>query len=161
MILLVTVMHPIKDPYVQAALQAPPSPDYVSGPEHPPLHVYVPEFVLESVYPEFIPAEDDILPAEEQPLPAAASPITKSPGYIDEIDPDEDPKDDPEEDPADYPADGGYEGDDEDELMAIPTPPPSPLSLLSSPLPSILLPLPVSPLLLSLPLPTSPTYLLG
>nr|GEU32854.1 hypothetical protein [Tanacetum cinerariifolium] len=95
-----------EDPYVYvvAAFQALPSPDYVSGPEYPPL----PEFVPELVYPEFMPAEDDILPAKEQPLPAVASPATES-------DPDEDPKDDPEEDPVDYPADGGDNGDDEDE----------------------------------------------
>nr|GEW68823.1 putative reverse transcriptase domain-containing protein [Tanacetum cinerariifolium] len=89
----------------------PPSPDYVLGPEYPPS----PEFVPELVYPEFMPAEDDILPTEEQPLPAAASPTTESPGYIDESDPEEDPEDDPEEDLADYPADKGDEGDDEDE----------------------------------------------
>nr|GFB72384.1 hypothetical protein [Tanacetum cinerariifolium] len=67
-----------KDPhaYVEAALQAPPSPDYVSGPEHPP----IPEFVLERVYPEFMPPEDDVLPAKEQPLHAAVSPIVDSPG---------------------------------------------------------------------------------
>nr|GEU78996.1 reverse transcriptase domain-containing protein [Tanacetum cinerariifolium] len=75
--------------YVVAAFQAPPSLDYVSGLEYPPS----PEFVLEPVYPEFMPAEDDILPAEEQPLPAATSPTTES-------DPDEDPEDDPEEDPG-------------------------------------------------------------
>nr|GEW84705.1 hypothetical protein [Tanacetum cinerariifolium] len=199
----------LEDPYayIVAAFQAPPSPDYVSGPEYPPS----PEFVPEPVYPDFMPAKDDILPAEEQPLPATASPAIGS-------DPDEDPKDDPEEDPANYPADGGDEGDDEDEssdddedddidikgdeesneylapadstasvatppphpashvtarmsirpqtpislpsnieiarLIAIPTPPPSPLSLLSSPLPQILsLPLP----LLSPP-PTDPIY---
>nr|GEY05881.1 hypothetical protein [Tanacetum cinerariifolium] len=97
--------------YAVADFQASPSPDYVSGPEHPPSPVYVPEFVLEPVYPEFMPAEDDILLAEEEPLPVAASPTTKSPGYIDESDPDEDP----EEDPANYLVDGGDEGDDEDE----------------------------------------------
>nr|GFC34134.1 hypothetical protein [Tanacetum cinerariifolium] len=74
--------------YVEAAFQAPPSPDYVPGPEYP----LSPEFVPEPVYPQFMPAEDDILLAKEQPLPAAASPTTD-----------------------DYPADGGDEGDDEDE----------------------------------------------
>nr|GEX87752.1 hypothetical protein [Tanacetum cinerariifolium] len=74
------------------------------------------EFVLEPVYPEFMPVEDDILPVEEQPLPAAASPATEfDPNEDTEDDPEEDPKDDPEEDPADYPADEGDEGDDEDE----------------------------------------------
>nr|GFA26852.1 hypothetical protein [Tanacetum cinerariifolium] len=37
--------------YMVAAFQAPPSPDYVLGPEYPPL----PEFVAEPVYPEFMP----------------------------------------------------------------------------------------------------------
>nr|GEX23957.1 putative reverse transcriptase domain-containing protein [Tanacetum cinerariifolium] len=102
-----------EDPYayVVAAFQASPSPNDVPGPEHPPLHIYVPEFVSELVYPEFMPLEDDILPAEEEPLPAAASHTTESPGYIDESDLDEDPK----EDLTDYPTNGGDEGDDEDE----------------------------------------------
>nr|GFA06840.1 hypothetical protein [Tanacetum cinerariifolium] len=106
--------------YVVAAFQASPSPDYVSGPELPPSPVYVPEFVQEPVYPEFMLAEDDILLAEEEPLPIAASPTTESSSYIDESDPNEDLEenleDDPEEDPTDYPADGEDEGDDEDEL---------------------------------------------
>nr|GEX47454.1 putative reverse transcriptase domain-containing protein [Tanacetum cinerariifolium] len=122
---------------------------------------------------------DDILPTKKQPLPTAALPTTESnPDKDPEDDPKEDPKDDheddPKEDPADYPADGGDEGDDEDELsdddkdddidiegddeedelMAIPTPPPSPLSLLSSPLSQI--PSPPLPLL-SPPL-TDPIY---
>ncbi|GJR89744.1 hypothetical protein Tco_0213755 [Tanacetum coccineum] len=104
-----------EDPYayVVAAFQAPPSPDYVSGPEYPPL----PEFVLEPVYPEFMPPEDEILLAEEQPLPADVSPTTDSPGYVPESDPEEDPREDddkdPEDDLADYPADGRDDGDDE------------------------------------------------
>ncbi|GKG05435.1 hypothetical protein Tco_0325521, partial [Tanacetum coccineum] len=106
-----------KNPYVYVvvAFQAPASPDYVPGPEYPPS----PEFVLELVYLEFMPLEDDILLAEEQPLPAAISPTTDSPGYVPESDPKEDPEEgddeDPEEDPADYPADRGDDGDDEDE----------------------------------------------
>ncbi|GJX51856.1 hypothetical protein Tco_0278701 [Tanacetum coccineum] len=106
-----------EDPYayVVAAFQAPPSPDYVSGPEYPPS----PDFVPEPVYPEFMPPEDEVLPAEEQPLPAAASPTADSPGYVPESDPEEDPEEDddedPEEDHADYPADKGNDGDDEDE----------------------------------------------
>ncbi|GKA79478.1 hypothetical protein Tco_0786074 [Tanacetum coccineum] len=108
-----------KDPYAYmvAAFQAPPSPNFVPGLEEleqaPPL----PEFILEPVYPEFMPLEDDVLPAEEQPLPAAVSPIFNSPGYIPESDPEEDPKEDdnedPEEDPADYPTD--RDDDDEEE----------------------------------------------
>ncbi|GJR10299.1 hypothetical protein Tco_0792951 [Tanacetum coccineum] len=101
--------------YMVATFQAPPSPDYVPGPEYPPL----PEFVPEPVYLEFMPLEDEILPTEEQPLPAAVSPTADSPGYVPESDPEEDPKEDddedPEEDPADYPADKGDDDDDEDE----------------------------------------------
>nr|GFC18688.1 hypothetical protein [Tanacetum cinerariifolium] len=111
-----------EDPYayVVAAFQALPPPDYVSGPEEPeqapPSPVYIP-YVSESVYPEYIPPEDDVFPAEEQTLPAAASPTADLPGYIPESDPDADPEDDdnedPEEDPADYPAD--HDDDDEEE----------------------------------------------
>ncbi|GJW19819.1 hypothetical protein Tco_0027255 [Tanacetum coccineum] len=90
---------------------APPSPDYVPGPKYPPLL----DFVLEPVYLEFMPLEDEILPAEEQPLPAAISPTADSPGYVPESDPEEDDDEDLEEDPADYPADGGDDGDDENE----------------------------------------------
>nr|GEU73579.1 reverse transcriptase domain-containing protein [Tanacetum cinerariifolium] len=111
-----------QDPYayVEAALQAPLSPDYVSGPEHPPSPDYVLEFVPEPVYPEFMPPEDDVLLAEEQPLPVAVSPTADLPGYIPKFDLEEDPKedpeeddDDPEEDPADYPTD--RDDDDEEE----------------------------------------------
>ncbi|GKE95179.1 hypothetical protein Tco_1580034, partial [Tanacetum coccineum] len=103
-----------EDPYayVEAALQAPPSPDYVPGPEHPPS----PDFVSEPVYQELMPPEDDVLPAEEQPLPAAVSSTADSPGYITESDPEEDPEEDdkdPKEDPADYPT--NRDNDDEEE----------------------------------------------
>ncbi|GJW50402.1 hypothetical protein Tco_0091753 [Tanacetum coccineum] len=210
----------LEDPYayVVAAFQAPPSPNYMPGPEEPEQAPHLPDFVPEPVYPEFMPPEDEVLLAKEQPLPAVASPTTDSPGYVPESNPEEDPEEDddgdPEEDPADYLADGGDDGDDEDEssdddedddvdikgdkeeeeehnlqlllfqlisirdepptpfwsdtevarLLAIPTPPPSPLSPWSSPLPQIPSPpLPVSPppLLAPPPLPASPTYLLG
>ncbi|GJU59719.1 hypothetical protein Tco_1237485 [Tanacetum coccineum] len=108
----------LDDPYVQVALQAPPSPDYIPGPEEPqspPL----PDFVPEPVYPEYMPQEDEVCPAEEQSLPAAASPTAQSPDYVLEFypkaDPEEDNDEDPEEDPVNYPADEGDEGDDEDE----------------------------------------------
>ncbi|GKF00454.1 hypothetical protein Tco_0023804, partial [Tanacetum coccineum] len=70
---------------------------------HPPL-----DFVPKSMYPEYMPLEDEILPTEEQPLPAAASPTADLPGYVPDSDLEEEPEednDDPEEDPADYPAD--------------------------------------------------------
>ncbi|GKF74224.1 hypothetical protein Tco_0220556 [Tanacetum coccineum] len=182
-----------EDPYayIVAAYQAPSSPDYIPGPEEPqsphPLN-----FVPESMYPEYMPLEDEILPVEEQPLPAATSPTADSPGYVPKSDPKEEPKadddEDPEEDPADYPTDqdddeeeeepSRDDADDEDEdeeeeeehpssadsvppvyrmtakisirdepfislppreevdrLLALTTPPPSPLTPLSSPLP--------------------------
>ncbi|GKE00149.1 hypothetical protein Tco_1388132, partial [Tanacetum coccineum] len=116
-----------EDPYVYmvAAFQAPPFPDYVSGPEEPNQAPSLPEFV----YLEFLPPEDDVLTAEEQLLPAAVSPTADSPSYVLESDPEEDPKEDDdedhEEDPADYPTDrddddeeeepSGDEADDEEE----------------------------------------------
>ncbi|GJY67220.1 hypothetical protein Tco_0469458 [Tanacetum coccineum] len=258
-----------EDPYayVVDSFLAPPSPDYVPGPEEPEQAPPLPDFVPEPFYPEFMPPKDEVLPAEEKPLPAAASLTADSPGYVPESDPEEEPEEDhdedPEEDPVDYPANGGDDGHDEDEssdddeddgvdieeheeeeehpalvdstavafpavkhapsaeetepfetnesaatllphpayrvtarisirdepptpfwsdtdvarLLAMPTPPPSPLSLWSSPLPQIpspplpliLSPLPVSsPFLVSPPLPLappplpiSPTYPLG
>ncbi|GJV41612.1 hypothetical protein Tco_1420052 [Tanacetum coccineum] len=94
-----------------------PSPDYIPGPEEPqsppPL-----DYVLELIYPEYMPQEDEVFPAEEQPLPAAASPTAQSPDYVPESDPEADPEEDddedPEEDLVDYPADRGDEDDDMD-----------------------------------------------
>ncbi|GKF44288.1 hypothetical protein Tco_0130840, partial [Tanacetum coccineum] len=183
---------------VVAAFQAPPSPDYVPGPEEPQAPLPL-DFVLEPVYPEFMPPDDEVLPAEEQPLPAAASPTDQSPGYIPESDPEEDDED-PEEDPADYPADRDDDEEEEEEhpapadsvppvhrmtarisirdepsislppreeverLLALTTPPPSPLTPLSSSLPQIpsppLLASPPASVLPALP-PASPTHILG
>nr|GFA64705.1 hypothetical protein [Tanacetum cinerariifolium] len=69
---------------------APPSPDYVPGPEHPPS-------------PDYIPGT-----LRGPTLPDDASPTAASPGYVADSDPEEDPKDDH----ADYPVDGGN-GDNE------------------------------------------------
>ncbi|GKF08772.1 hypothetical protein Tco_0042996 [Tanacetum coccineum] len=108
----------LDDMYVQVALQAPPSPYYIPGPEEPQLPP-LPEFVLEPVYPEYMPQEDEVFPAEEQPLPVAALPTSQSPNYVPESDPEADPEEDDnedlEEDPVNYPADGGDDGYDEDE----------------------------------------------
>ncbi|GJX68368.1 hypothetical protein Tco_0304095, partial [Tanacetum coccineum] len=97
----------LEDPYVEAALQARPSPDYVSGPEYPPSL----EFVLEPVYPKFMLPEDDIFPAKEQLLHVVVSPTADSPGYVLESDPEENLEEgddeDHKEDPADYTANGG------------------------------------------------------
>ncbi|GKC82793.1 hypothetical protein Tco_1138510 [Tanacetum coccineum] len=92
--------------------QAPPSPDYVPGPEHPPL----PDYVAGLEYPEYLVPSEDEAPIKDQPLPADASPTALSLGYVADFDPSEvDPKEDPEEDPADYPTDGGDDDDDEEE----------------------------------------------
>ncbi|GJV10202.1 putative reverse transcriptase domain-containing protein [Tanacetum coccineum] len=117
---------------------APPSPDYILGPQILPvpqdederepmfIQAHDPDYVPEPIYPEYIPLEDDHeLPAEEQPLPPVDSPTAESPGYVTESDPEEDPEeyeDDKTEDgPVDYPMDGGdngddgYDGDDDDD----------------------------------------------
>ncbi|GKE73747.1 hypothetical protein Tco_1535788, partial [Tanacetum coccineum] len=90
----IVVMSDSKDSTVTYT-EAPPSPDYVPGPEEleqaPPPPVYVP-YVLEPVYPKFMPPKDEVLPAEEQPLLAVVSPTADSPRYISESDPEEDPK---------------------------------------------------------------------
>ncbi|GJW59251.1 hypothetical protein Tco_0105982 [Tanacetum coccineum] len=71
-------------------LVAPPSPDYIPGPEEPQI----------------------------PPLRTVDSPTTESHGYVTELDPEEDPKeyedDEIEDGPVDYPMDGGDDGDDDD-----------------------------------------------
>ncbi|GJV11051.1 hypothetical protein Tco_1352592 [Tanacetum coccineum] len=76
--------RPGKEPW-----HAPPSPDYVPGPEH----------------------DDDEIVAEDQPYAEEASPIVQSPNYVLSPDPDGISRRrmamiDPEEDPIDYPAEG-------------------------------------------------------
>ncbi|GKE54231.1 hypothetical protein Tco_1489387 [Tanacetum coccineum] len=68
---------------------APPSPDYMPGPEHPlsldyvpgpkhpPLPVEVP-YVPEPQYPEYLVTSDAEAPLEDQPLPVDASPTALS-----------------------------------------------------------------------------------
>ncbi|GKC27387.1 hypothetical protein Tco_1034681, partial [Tanacetum coccineum] len=84
----------------------PPSPDYIPGPEDPqtppvpqdkdecePMFVQAhdPDYVLEPIYPEYIPLEDEHeFPAEEQPLPPVDSHTTELPGYVTKSDPEED-----------------------------------------------------------------------
>ncbi|GKB47250.1 hypothetical protein Tco_0898003 [Tanacetum coccineum] len=99
-----------EDPNLEAALQAPPSPDYVPGPEEPEQAPLSPDYVPGPEY-----ADDEIV-VEDQPGAEDAPPTTQSPDYIpdtdSEADPKEDDDEDPEEDPIDYPADGGDDGDD-------------------------------------------------
>ncbi|GKC83172.1 hypothetical protein Tco_1138889 [Tanacetum coccineum] len=81
---------------------APPSPDYIPGPEDP----------------QTPPVPQDEDEPEEQPLPLVDSPTAESPGYVTESDPEEDPEeyedDETEDGPVDYPMDGGDDGDDDD-----------------------------------------------
>nr|GEW24766.1 reverse transcriptase domain-containing protein [Tanacetum cinerariifolium] len=113
---------------------APPSPDYIPGPEEPHtppapqdedeheimfVQPHDLDFVPGPIYPEYIPLKDEhILPVEEQPLPHVVSPTAESPGYVAESDPEEDPKeyeeDETKDRPVDYPMKGGDNGDDND-----------------------------------------------
>ncbi|GJR50307.1 putative reverse transcriptase domain-containing protein [Tanacetum coccineum] len=157
----------------------PPSPDYVPDPEKPEQAPLLLDYVLGPEYPEYLAPSDDEIPIEDQPYADAASPIALSSGYIVDSDPEEDPKDeskdakrghlrDEDEDEEDHLALQLYcclllyssnytifrHDDEVDRLLAIPTPPPSPLTSLSSPLPQI----PSPPLPVPSPLATSPTY---
>ncbi|GJZ36820.1 putative reverse transcriptase domain-containing protein [Tanacetum coccineum] len=101
-------------------LVAPPSPDYIPGPEDPqtppvpqdederePMFVQAhdPNYVPEHIYPEYIPLEDDHdFLAEEQPLPPSDS----------EEDLEEYEDDEIEDGLVDYPMDGEDDGDDDD-----------------------------------------------
>nr|GEW70927.1 hypothetical protein [Tanacetum cinerariifolium] len=133
-------------PGLEEPEQAPPSPDYIPGPEH---------------------ADDEIV-AEDQPYAKDASPIVQSPEYVPESDfevhPEDDDDEDPEEDHVDYLADGG--DDKVVRLLAISSPPASPLSHWSSSPPHI--PFPSLPSILSPPSPVlspapppSPIHSLG
>ncbi|GJW49259.1 hypothetical protein Tco_0090610 [Tanacetum coccineum] len=104
-----------EDPYVEATLQVPPSPDYVPSPEEPEQAPPSPDYVPGSEH-----ADDEII-AEDQPYADDSSPTAQSPNYVPESDPEagpeEDDDEDPEEDLVDYPADGG----DDEEVVALPT----------------------------------------
>nr|GFA23858.1 hypothetical protein [Tanacetum cinerariifolium] len=123
----------LEDPYVEVALHASPSPDYIPGPEEPeqapPSPDYIPgpehaddEIIAEDQPYDYIPGPehaDDEIVAEDQPYGEDASPIAQLPEYVPESDFEAHPKDDddedPEEDPVDYLADGEDDGDDEEE----------------------------------------------
>nr|GFB79027.1 hypothetical protein [Tanacetum cinerariifolium] len=97
-------------------MEAPPSPDYIPGPEAPPS----PDYILRPEYLEYLPPADDVFPAEEQPLLAAVSPTAESLGYIvdsePEMDPEEEDGDDEksEGDFIDYPTSRGDDDADDD-----------------------------------------------
>nr|GEY86493.1 hypothetical protein [Tanacetum cinerariifolium] len=98
-------------------LVAPPSPDYIPGPEEPqtppapqdedehgPMFIqpHDLDFMTEPIYPEYIPLEDEhILLAEEQPLPPVVSPTAESPEDRDDDDGDSSGDDADDEDEED------------------------------------------------------------
>nr|GEZ90059.1 hypothetical protein [Tanacetum cinerariifolium] len=98
---------------VEVALQAPPSPDYIPGPEEPE------QAPPSSDYVQGLEHADDEIVAEDQPYAEDASPIAQSPEYVPESDfkmhPEDDDDEDPKEDPVDYPVDRGDDDDDEEE----------------------------------------------
>nr|GEV00210.1 hypothetical protein [Tanacetum cinerariifolium] len=102
----------LEDPYIEDALQAPSSPDYIPGPEEPEQAPPLPDYVPGPKH-----ADDEIV-VEDQSYAEDASPTAQSPEYGPESDleayPEEDDDEDPEEDPIDYPADGGDDGDDKE-----------------------------------------------
>nr|GEW19978.1 reverse transcriptase domain-containing protein [Tanacetum cinerariifolium] len=105
----------LEDPYVEVALQAPPSPDYIPGHEEPEQAPPSPDYIP---CPEH--ANDEIV-AEDQQYAEDASPIAQSPKYVPESDfeahPEDDDNEDPEEDPVDYLADRGDDDDNEEESL--------------------------------------------
>ncbi|GJX38401.1 retrovirus-related pol polyprotein from transposon TNT 1-94 [Tanacetum coccineum] len=125
------VMKWVSDDEPEVALkspgQAPPSPDYVPGPEHPPSLDYVPgpeeleqasispDYVHKPQYPEYLAPSDAEAPFEDQSLPDDASPTALSPGYVADSDPEEDPEEDPKEDPADRGDDADDESSNDDD----------------------------------------------
>ncbi|GKB93554.1 hypothetical protein Tco_0979691 [Tanacetum coccineum] len=88
---------------------APPSPDYIPGPEEPQTPP-VPQDEDERE-PMFIQPHD---PDYGAALPPIVSPTAESPGYVVESDPEEYEDDETEDGPVDYPMDGGEDGDDDD-----------------------------------------------
>nr|GEX42119.1 hypothetical protein [Tanacetum cinerariifolium] len=92
-------MDPL-DPYVQLIMKAPPSLDYIPGPEAPPSPDYIPrpeapplpDYIPGPEYLEYLSPANDVLPAEEQLLPAAVSPTAESPGYITDSEPEMEPE---------------------------------------------------------------------
>ncbi|GJX23080.1 putative reverse transcriptase domain-containing protein [Tanacetum coccineum] len=113
---------------------APPSPDYIPGPEDPQtlpvpqdederepmfIQAHDPDYVPEPIYPEYIPLEDEhVLPVKEQPLPPVVSPTAESPGYVVESDPEEDPEEDDADDEDEDEENEEEEEEEEEEHLA-------------------------------------------
>ncbi|GJY45100.1 hypothetical protein Tco_0433313 [Tanacetum coccineum] len=99
--------------------QTPPVPQDKDEREPMFIQPHDPDYVLEPMYPEYIPLEDEhVFPAEEQPLPPVVLPTVESPRYVTDSDLEEDPEeyeyDETKDGPVDYPMDGEEDGDDDD-----------------------------------------------
>ncbi|GJR96984.1 hypothetical protein Tco_0269158 [Tanacetum coccineum] len=106
---------------------APPSPDYIPGPEDPQAHdpdyvpgpeepeqaPLLPDYVPGPEYPGYLAPSDEEVPMEDQPYDVSDSPVAISPGYVTDSDPEKDPEEDSEDGPVDYPANGGDDDDDD------------------------------------------------
>nr|GEX52115.1 hypothetical protein [Tanacetum cinerariifolium] len=139
----------LEDPYVEVALQAPPSPDYMPGPEEPEQAPPSPDYILESDF-EMHPEDDDDEDPEEDPVDY---PADGGDGGDDEEESSEDDEDE-EDDEMDVEADDEEEEEhpapadsvvvaptatdqalsaeetepfETDESAATPAPPPSPI----------------------------------
>ncbi|GJW02933.1 hypothetical protein Tco_1561789, partial [Tanacetum coccineum] len=145
--------------------EGPPSPEYVPGPEEPeqapPSPIYI-HFVPEPVYPEFLLVDDESDLEEDPEEDPTDYPANRGDNRDDE-EPSDDDDDDAEEEEHLAPVDpiaalAPFLSEEVAErLLALPTPPPSPLSPYSSPLPQI----PSPPLPISSQPPNSPTYVEG
>nr|GFA58676.1 hypothetical protein [Tanacetum cinerariifolium] len=145
-----------EDPYayVVDAFQALPPPDYVPGPEEPeqapPSLIYI-TYVPKPVYPEYIPLEDDD-DDDEDPKEDLAN--YRADHDEEEEEPSGDDADEEDEEPQ--PPTLSFTKEDAERFLAMPIPPPSPLTPLSSPLQQIPSPpLPTSPHILLIPLPAA------
>nr|GEV15790.1 hypothetical protein [Tanacetum cinerariifolium] len=167
-------MHPPSPDYVTGP-EHPPSLDYVLGLKHPPSYAYVP-YVSKPTYPEFMPHEDDEDDEDLDDYPTNRDDDDdeeeSSGDDADDEEEDEDEDDEEEEKenlaltdfvpPLTYRTTARMSvraqtsiplsfNIEITRLLAMPTLPPSPLTLYSSPLPQIPSP----------PLPASPTHPLG
>nr|GEX65147.1 hypothetical protein [Tanacetum cinerariifolium] len=161
----------LEDPYVEVALQAPPSSDYIPDPEEPehapPSPNYSPEYVPESDFEAYLEDDDDEDPKEDHVdylADGGDNGNDKEESSEEDEDDDMDVEADEEEHPthadsvvvastaADQaPSVEETEPFETDELLAISSPPASPLSPWSSPPPQI--PFPPLPPILSPPSP--------
>ncbi|GJU03206.1 putative ribonuclease H-like domain-containing protein [Tanacetum coccineum] len=98
----------LEDPYMEAALQALPSPNYVPDPEEPEKEPPLRQKLCRR------PSKRMKRFLRRPPYADDASPTAQSPNYVPESGPEADPEEDDNEDPEEDPADGGDDGNDEE-----------------------------------------------